>query len=211
MSINYPVKDVHTLTIEEAVENFQTDAKQGLNEPEAAKRRREADAAYRAAKRSIETEEEKEIRNQKDKEAQSRRRELLQLDRVAKENRLAQERESRRRQRALLPDDYQDWNTNPSTALRYLSLISGSRNAYSDMSESDIESLLQPITEEEKVAMVNDFRSHMDPHTTMYGCACCGIRVLPFGEEVRNSFCTSFGQEGKDLNFQNLILIYVYC
>lgn len=39
MNINYPVKDVHTLSIEEAVETFQTDAKQGLNEPEAAKRR----------------------------------------------------------------------------------------------------------------------------------------------------------------------------
>jgi hypothetical protein len=39
MNIKYPEKDIYTLSTEETIVKFQTDASQGLNEAEASKRR----------------------------------------------------------------------------------------------------------------------------------------------------------------------------
>jgi hypothetical protein len=44
---------------------------------------------------------------------------------------------------------------------------------------------LKPITEEETKINVNEYMEVMNPRNHVYGCACCGIRViLPENEKV---------------------------
>jgi len=109
-----------------------------------------------------------------------------------KEDRLAKQREAVNKTRQRLPPEFQMAWEDPDVSRRLLHrltkpIISGTNLRIHDPdTQVHIKNLFKPITAEEKQSQIDKLRTATDRHSIIYGCAACGIRVIPFGHSKVN-------------------------
>ena len=114
------------------------------------------------------------------------------LNDAEREERLDKRRECMEKLRRILPEELKDWNKDPAVNLKFLHAMCApllSAKEYRESKDSvdisnKVQQLFASITKEETQSQIEDFRRNIHPSSIMYGCATCGIRVIPFGDDI---------------------------